>query len=92
MRLPAKFTIRAGGALDPPTIAAPRHTEVALTVVSFDRGPHSFVLLTPHPYRATVPPAAPAHVLLRGIPDGTYAVEVDHVRRGSLIVGVAPGP
>jgi len=90
VRLPAKFKIRTGGALDPPVIAAPRHTDVALAVVSGDRQVHTFVLLTPHSYRMTVPPSA--HVLLKGVPNGSYVVEVDHVRRGSLIIGAAPGP
>ena len=92
VRLPASFTIRAGGALDPPVIAAPRHTDIALTVASGDRRGHAFALLTPHAYRTMVLPSGPAHVLLKGLPDGTYAVEVDRVRRGRMIIGAAPGP
>lgn len=92
VRLPAKFTIGAGDTLDPPVIAAPKHTDVALTVVSGDGKIHAFALLIAPEYRTTVRPSSPVRVLLKGIPDGTYAVEIDHIRRGSLIIGAAPGP
>jgi hypothetical protein len=92
VRLPATFTIGAGDALDPPVIGAPKDTDVALTVVSGDGRAHAFALLISPEYRTTVRPSRSAHVLLKGIPDGTYAVEIDHVRRGSLIIGAAPGP
>jgi hypothetical protein len=92
VRLPATFTIQAGGVLDPPQIAAPKHTEIALTVRSGDGKVHSVVLETPHPYSATVLAGAPAKLLLKELPNGTYSIEVDHVVRGKLIVGAAPGP
>ena len=92
VRLPAAFTIQAGGALNPPEIAAPKHTDIALTVRSGDGHEHELVLETPHRYRATVRPGAPAKLLLKQLPDGSYAIDVDHVARGRLIVGVAPGP
>ncbi len=92
VRLPATFTIRAGGVLDSPEIAAPRHTDIALTVKSGDGRAHNFVLRAPHQYVVTVRAGAPAKLLLKGIPSGTYPIEVDHVGRGKLIVGAAPGP
>ncbi|MGI8506709.1 MAG: hypothetical protein ACR2MK_07895 [Solirubrobacteraceae bacterium] len=92
MRLPATFTIRPGGVLDPPQVAAPKHTDVALTVKSGDGRPHTFVLDTPHQHRANVRVGAPVKLILAGIPNGTYSIEVDHVKRGELIVGAAPGP
>jgi hypothetical protein len=73
-------------------LAAPKHTDIALTVFSGDGKVHRFVLRTPREYLVTVLPSRPARVLLKGIPDGTYAVDVDHVQRGHLIVGAAPGP
>jgi hypothetical protein len=92
VRLPAAFTIEAGGALQPPEIAAPKHTDIDLTVRSGDGHEHELVLETPHRYHATVRPGAPAKLLLKELPDGSYGIEVDHVVRGRLIVGVAPGP
>lgn len=53
---------------------------------------HVFDLMTPRPYRVIVRPSRPVRILLTGIPDGSYPVEVDHVTRGRLIVGAAPGP
>ena len=73
-------------------IAAPKHTDIALTVTSGDGHEHELVLETPHRYHATVRPGAPAKLLLKQLPDGSYAIEVDHVTRGRLIVGAAPGP
>ncbi len=92
MHLPAIFAIKAGGVLDPPQIAAPKRTDIELTIRARDGRTHLFVLDVPHPYRATVHPGAPTMRLLSGIPKGTYSIEVDHVKRGTLIVGVAPGP
>ncbi len=92
MHLPAIFAIKTGGVLDPPQIAAPARTAIALTITSRDDRTHLFVLQVPHPYRATVRPAGPTRHLLSGIPKGTYSIDIDHVKRGSLIIGVAPGP
>jgi hypothetical protein len=92
VQLPAIFAIKAGGVLDPPQIAAPQRTAIELTIRSRDGRTHLFVLDTPHPYRATVQPGALTRRRLTGIPKGTYSIDVDHVRRGALIVGVAPGP
>ena len=92
VRLPAVFTIRAGGPMQPPEIAAPKHTDITLTVRSGDGHEHEIVLETPHPYHAVVQPGAPARLLLKELPDGSYAIEVDHVIRGRLRVGAVPGP
>jgi len=92
VRLPAKFTIRSGGALTPPVIAAPKHTEVALTIASGDGKLHTVVLDTPRRYRLVVHPGSPSKLVLRGVPNGTYAVLVDGARKGQLVIGAAPGP
>jgi hypothetical protein len=91
-RLPAVFIIHAGGRVVPPVIAAPRRTAVALVVVAGDHRAHRFVLHTPRPYVTTVVPGRSAHALLSGIPNGTYAADVDGVTRARLIVGATPGP
>jgi len=92
VRLPAKFTIRAGGVLDPPQIGAPKHTDVAMTVVSGDGMSHTFGLDTPRPHLAMVLSGRPIKLLLKGLLNGTYAVEIDRVKRGALVIGAAPGP
>jgi hypothetical protein len=65
---------------------------VALTVISGDGSRHTFALQTPQHHTATVAPGHPVKLLLKGVPNGTYAVQVDGAPRGQLIVGVAPGP
>jgi hypothetical protein len=92
VRLPVTFAIGAGGSLAPPEVAVPKHIDIALTVAAKDGKSHTFALKTPHEYLAAVAPGKPTRALLTGIPAGTYAVEVDSRIRGTLIVGVAPGP
>jgi hypothetical protein len=92
VRLPAKFAIRAGGILVPPVVAAPKHTTIVLSVRSQDGKPHKLVLATRHARTVAVDPGPPAHVVLRGLPNGAYVVKVDGQVRGRLIVGAAPGP
>ena len=92
MRLPATFSIGAHGVLFPPLIAAPKRADVALTVRVVDTQVHAFVLKAPHEYRFTVSRGHRVHVLLKAIPIGRYAIEIDNVRRGALVIGAAPGP
>jgi hypothetical protein len=92
VRLPATFTIRAGDILLPGVVAAPKHTAVALTVRSGDDRAHVFVLLTPHRRMARVLPGKPLRLLLKGLPNGAYAVKIDGRVRGRLIIGATPGP
>jgi ABC-type glycerol-3-phosphate transport system substrate-binding protein len=92
VRLPAKFTVRAGGVLVPPVIAAPKDTEVALTITAGDGKRHVVALDTPRHYTLIVHPGGPSKLVLRGVPNGTYAVRVDGASRGRLIIGAAPGP
>ncbi len=47
---------------------------------------------TPQGQQLTVAPGHPGHVLITGLHNGTYVIEVDGHPRGRLIVGVAPGP
>jgi hypothetical protein len=93
VRLPASFTIRAGGVLTPPSIAAPKHTDIQLSVTSADGKTHSVTIAAPpHYYYLKVTPGSPARALLRQLRDGHYPVTVDGTRRGLLIVGAVPGP
>jgi hypothetical protein len=50
------------------------------------------LIRTPTPRALPVPAAGRVSALLAGLPNGTYEVDVDGVRRGSLVIGSAPGP
>jgi hypothetical protein len=73
-------------------VAAPKHTEVVLTVAAGDGRSHRLVIQTPRRYAASVTPGRAAKLILKGVPNGSYPVEVDGSKRGELIVGAAPGP
>jgi hypothetical protein len=90
--LPADFTIKAGGTLSPPSVSAPGRTPILLTISTKDGATHQVALGTPQSQRLTVQAGHPGRVLLEGLRDGTYAVEVDGHPRGKLIVGATPGP
>jgi hypothetical protein len=78
--------------LNPPTISAPAHIPVQVTVAS--GGGHSYPVLlrTPQPHSLTVPAHGHATVLITGQNPGRYALDIDGTPRGALVIGVAPGP
>jgi hypothetical protein len=73
-------------------VAAPKHTKLVLTVAAGDGRSHQLVIRTPRRYTASVAPGHAAKLILQGVPNGSYSVEVDGSKRGELIVGAAPGP
>jgi hypothetical protein len=91
-RLPATYTINAGGSLNPPVVTAPPQIPVQLTVVSADGRSHRVLLRTPVAHALAVPAHGRATVLLTGLKLGRYALDVDGVARGALVIGGAPGP
>ena len=91
-RIPATFTIVPGGSLNPPTITAPAHIPVQVTVVSGDGRSHTVLLGTPTRYVLAVPAHGRASVLVADLRIGRYALEVDGTSRGVLVIGGAPGP
>ena len=91
-RIPATYTIVPGGSLNPPTITAPAHIPVQLTVVSGDGRSHLVVLRTEPPRTLTVPAHGHATVLIAGLRVGRYTLDVDSKPRGGLAIGGAPGP
>lgn len=91
-RLAATFTVRAGGRLFPPKVAAPTHTKIVLSVRAGDSRRHLVTVATPHPHQAEVALGRPAKLTLNGVADGTYEIKVDGAARGRLIVGATPGP
>jgi hypothetical protein len=89
VRLPATFTISAGGKLTPPSVSAPRGVLIGLTVISGDGRAHRVSVA----YRALVVPAGGrANSALQGLHRGRYPVLVDGAQRGTLIVGGQVGP
>jgi hypothetical protein len=50
------------------------------------------LLHTPVAHALAVPAHGRATVLLRGLGLGRYALDVDGVARGALVIGGAPGP
>ena len=91
-RIPATFTIVPGGSLNPPTITAPAHIPVQLTVASGDGRSHRVLLRTPTPHALLVPAHGHATVLITVLEQGHYALDVDGTARGALVIGGAPGP
>lgn len=90
VRLPATFTIEAGGKLSPPTVTAPAGVTIDLTLVSGDGKP--YLVRGPFAETLPVPPHGHGSVTLRGLHRGHYPVIVDGVPRGTLIVGGQVGP
>jgi hypothetical protein len=91
-QLPARYEIRQGGTLSPAVVAAPTAVTIALTVVSSDVRGHRVAVRSPRAAMLVVPAGGRASALLAGLKAGSYGVYVDGVRRGALVVGVAPGP
>lgn len=92
VRVPARFTVRAG-ALDPPTVTVPPFLAVALSVASGDGAPHRLVVATPTPRRLAVPAdGRPATARLAGLRAGRYPLLLDGRRAGALVVGGEVGP
>jgi hypothetical protein len=90
-RVPATFTVAAGGMLTPPEVSVPTGYRVQLTFI--DRGGMAAVLVrTPHPISLSVPAGGEASRLISGLRKGTYPIAVNGATRGSLVIGSAPGP
>jgi hypothetical protein len=83
----------AGGALSPPTVAAPSGFTVAVTLANRDSKPHTVIIKTPTPSGSIhVPVGGYSYLLETKLPKGTYAITVDGATRGALVIGSAPGP
>ena len=91
-RLPATFKIRPADMLTPPTVTAPAHIPVALTVISGDARSHRVLVRTPIQYALTVPAHGRGSILLTDLKAGRYPLDIDGTARGALVIGGAPGP
>ncbi len=92
VRVPATFTIRPGGRLDPSTVSSPAFLAVRLTIVAADGRAHKILLKAPQPHALSVPAGGRASVLIAGMRAGRYPLLVDGSPRGALLIGGEPGP
>ncbi len=92
VRVPATFTIRAGGRLDPQTVSAPAFLAVRVTVSSADGRAHHVVVDTPAPHTLSVPAGGRGSILISGQRAGQYPIDIDGSARGALLIGGEPGP
>jgi hypothetical protein len=91
-RVPATYTIAADGALTPPAVSAPAGYDVQVAFI--DPGPDAdaIVVHTHTPVSLAVGPGARTYVLLKHPPKGTYGIDINGRRRGTLVIGSSPGP
>jgi hypothetical protein len=90
--VPAIFTVISSGSLRPATVSVPRSVPIDLTVVSRDGRSHTAVLRSPSPRSLKIGAGGRVSVLISGLRPGRYPLELDGNYRGTLVVGVAPGP
>lgn len=91
-RVPASFTLRAGGVLSPPNVSSPAFIAIRLTIQSLDARAHLVEIRTPLHHSLTVPAHGHATVQIPGQRQGNYAIAVDGITRGALVIGGEPGP
>ena len=91
VRVPARFTVTAGGSVSPPVITIPAHLPVELVVVSTG-GAHRITLEAPRPATLAVRAHGQAEALIDGLRVGRYPLKVDGAAKATLTIGGAPGP
>jgi hypothetical protein len=89
VRLPASFTIGAGGKLTPPSVTAPKGVLIGLTLISGDGRAHH---VTVGARAIAVPAGGRSYTALQGLSPGRHPVIVDGSVRGTLVVGGQVGP
>jgi hypothetical protein len=62
---------------------------VQLTLVSGDHASHRAAVAG---HTLSIPAGGRASTLLSGLKKGNYALAIDGVKRGTLIIGTQPGP
>jgi hypothetical protein len=92
IRLPARFTVHAGGRLTPASLSAPAFLAVSFSVASGDHRLHRIIVRTPRSRTLLVPAGGRSAVLIPGLRPGRYAILVDGRPRGALDIGGEPGP
>lgn len=90
--MPATYTVLASGALSTRTISVPAGYTVEVTFIDQSSVTVHAVVHTPKPLHIVAPPGGDAYLLVSHLPKGTYAIDINGVARGSLVIGAAPGP
>jgi hypothetical protein len=88
VRVPARFTIGADGAVSPPTVTIPANLPVELIVVS-NAKMHRITLRT---IAFTIGPHQQVEKLIDGLKAGSYPLKVDGAAKAALTIGGSPGP
>jgi hypothetical protein len=81
------LTVRAGGALDPTSLASASAGPIELRVVSDDAHERRIVLRASTPQTLTVPAHGHASMLVTGLGPGRYVLAVDGRARAALLIG-----
>jgi hypothetical protein len=92
VRIPAAFTIAAGGGVTPPLISAPADVTIELQLHNTDSRAHRVQLSVPHFASISVPAGASKTTDVTGVPKGTYRLLIDGALRARIVVGAVPGP
>jgi hypothetical protein len=91
IRVPARFSIRAGR-LTPPEIAVPAFLRIGLAVSSRDGRAHEVLLAAPRTVVLRVPAGGRASTTIPGLRKGRWEISVDGRPAGALVAGAQPGP
>jgi hypothetical protein len=92
VRVPAAFTVTAGGRLTPPTITVPPFLAVEASLEAQDGRSHTLVLRTTPPRTLRVAGGARAAVRIPGLRAGRYPVLLNSRHAGALVAGGEVGP
>ena len=87
----ATLTVRAGGVVRPTALTVPTSTPIELTLVSADGHPHHVILQRSGTRILAVPAHGRINQRVGGLKAGRYALKVDGVTRGAVLVGGAFG-
>jgi hypothetical protein len=92
VRIPAVFTIAAGGAVTPPLIAAPANVTIELQLHNQDAKAHRVTLSVPRFGGVAVPAHGTTTTDVTGAPKGSYRLLIDGAPKARIVVGAVPGP
>ena len=81
------LTVRAGGALDPTSLASASAGPIELRVVSDDAHQRRIVLRASTSQTLTIPAHGHASMLVTGLGPGRYVLAVDGRARAALLIG-----
>lgn len=92
VRIPAAFTIGAGGAITPPLISVPPNVTIELAVRNQDSRAHRIQLSVAHFPPVSVPAGGSKTTDVSGVGKGDYRLLVDGAAQARIVVGAVPGP